>query len=285
MQIKEMQKKKNASLTTNHKQKTPQSESFRVVWFDRILFHTAASVSLCACVRVCSCSAASPERKSDLAPREIPSRTGIKEQPNWSQCTVFLLHPYSFTQMCTHTHTCRAHIHTCPTALIFVLSSPQNSFVQSWSESERIRFTCPQVSGVQADVSLCVILNRALPVLLFKSLKGEREYTHSQGLDVGRCNWYCLVVRHYSTLSSSILSSATLVVKDSNRWNALLSCKCQTKQAFTVAGWGDPLHLQSAGAAERHTCKHHHASIWKNRLQLEIQYRLETPPKPTNKCD
>lgn len=85
---------------------------------------------MCACVCARSCAqlqhiAALPERKSDLAPKERSSCTAwIKEQPNWSRCTVFLLLLCSWTQMCTHTHTSTAHIYTCPTARILVCSSP-----------------------------------------------------------------------------------------------------------------------------------------------------------------
>lgn len=112
MQEEEEEKKTLASLTTNHKQRMPQSGGFRFVWFDKIWFHTAASVSVCMCVhaREYSCSAALPGRKSDLTPpRDPPCMGGIKEQPNWSLCTVFLLVSYSSTQMSTHTFS--AHIH------------------------------------------------------------------------------------------------------------------------------------------------------------------------------
>lgn len=256
---KKKKKKTLASLTTNHKQRMPQSGGFRFVWFDKIWFHTAASVSVCMCVhaREYSCSAALPGRKSDLTPpRDPPCMGGIKEQPNWSLCTVFLLVSYSSTQMSTHTFS--AHIHaTAHTISVLHVG---------------LKFTSPQLSGVKTNVNVCVILNPAPPAFLFKSLKRKEntQHPHSQGLDVGRCNWHRLIVSHHeSILSSQMPSPDTLVVKGGNRWNALLSVNNRKQRAFRVAGWNDHLHVQSAGAAKWLACndKHHHPAVWKNRLQ------------------
>ncbi len=151
-------------MTTNHKQKTPQSESFRFALFDRILLHTAAArvgVHVFVHVPVHSCSAALPERKSDLAPRErSPCRARIKEQPNWSQCTVFFLLSCSLTQMCRHTGRLRAHTHAQQLSRLFG-ARPKTPLYN-------------QASGV---VGICVILNPALQAFLYKSLKRQQEYT------------------------------------------------------------------------------------------------------------
>lgn len=212
----------------------------------------------CLCACVCTrCSAALPGRKSDLTPpRDPPCMGGIKEQPNWSLCTVFLLVSYSSTQMSTHTFS--AHIHaTAHTISVLHVG---------------LKFTSPQLSGVKTNVNVCVILNPAPPAFLFKSLKRKEntQHPHSQGLDVGRCNWHRLIVSHHeSILSSQMPSPDTLVVKGGNRWNALLSVNNRKQRAFRVAGWNDHLHVQSAGAAKWLACndKHHHPAVWKNRLQ------------------
>ncbi len=142
---------------------------------------------MCVRMHVYSCSAALPAQASQtLLPERSPVGLGSRNSLIGltvlsSSCSPIL----SLKCAHTHTHMCTAHIHTCPTVLIFVLHLPQNSFKQSWSytattrwsESERIQFTYPQVNGVKADVSLCVVLYHVLPAFLFKSLKGEREYT------------------------------------------------------------------------------------------------------------
>ena len=138
-------------------------------------------MSVCARACVYSCSAA----KEEVRPCSQRDPQQGWDQANWSHCNVFLL--FLNTNV-AHTHV----LHTWQPALIFI--PHKNPFLQSWSytavtwrsESDRIQFTCPQVSRVKADV--CVILNPALPAFLFKSLKGEREYRYSQGSDVSRCN-------------------------------------------------------------------------------------------------
>lgn len=136
-----------ASLTTNHKHKMPLCGSTKYFILQRACFPARAATRLHY-----------PEEHTSCSLRDS-TRTGrIKEQSNWSLCTVLLIF---YSPMLTQTHT-SAHIITQPCSVL--TTKFLNTILESHLGLSLVGF---QMSWVK----FCVILNPTLLVSLFISFK------------------------------------------------------------------------------------------------------------------